>query len=84
MSYLYNGVFGLLTTLAFGTLTSLISRKLIDNSNADDDYIDPNLFVPPLAKKVRHHLENSMKLVTVSYPLLFTNLYICAKTFFLA
>ncbi|KAK9712435.1 Sodium:solute symporter family [Popillia japonica] len=66
VSYLYNGVFGLLTTLAFGTLTSLISRKLIDNSNADDDYIDPNLFVPPLAKKVRHHLENSMKLVTLS------------------
>ncbi|KAI4465484.1 sodium-coupled monocarboxylate transporter [Holotrichia oblita] len=66
VSYLYNGVFGLLSTLIFGTLASFISRKLIDNTNTEDDCIDPNLFVPPLAKKIRNRLEKSMKLVTVS------------------
>lgn len=52
MSYLYNGVGGLIVTLFVGYLTSFILRKITGTPASKENY-DPNLFVPPLAKAMR-------------------------------
>ncbi|CAG9768952.1 unnamed protein product [Ceutorhynchus assimilis] len=64
VSYLYNGVAGLVTTLFVGYLVSWTLRK-ITGKNADDENYDPNLFVPPLANRLR---KLQMNFKTVSNP----------------
>lgn len=51
MSYLYNGVFGLLITAILGYILSLVTRK-IDGRRVEDENYDPNLFIPSIAKKL--------------------------------
>lgn len=50
VSYLYNGVFGFLVTVLIGYIVSLFVRKIW--SRPIRQY-DPNLFIPPLEKKLR-------------------------------
>lgn len=47
---MYNGVFGLVITLLVGYIASFVVRKIW--SRPIEDY-DPNLFIPPLEKKLR-------------------------------
>lgn len=49
VSYLYNGVMGFLITMVIGYLVSYVARKVTGEVVAP---MDPNLFVPPLAKKM--------------------------------
>lgn len=51
VSYLYNGVFGLLITAILGYIVSLVTRK-IDGRRVEDENYDPNLFIPSIAKKL--------------------------------
>lgn len=50
VSYLYNGVFGLVITIIVGYIASFLVRKIC--SRPIEDY-DPNLFIPPLEKRLR-------------------------------
>lgn len=50
VSYLYNGVFGLLLTVLVGYIASLAVKKIC--SRPEKQY-DPNLFIPPLEKRLR-------------------------------
>lgn len=52
MSYLYNGVFGVLITLIIGYVVSFITRKF-DGRRVEDEKYDPNLFVPCIAKRLK-------------------------------
>ncbi|KAF2884191.1 hypothetical protein ILUMI_21973 [Ignelater luminosus] len=50
LSYLYNGVFGLLSTFIVGYFVSFIISKI---SNKKPKHMDPNLFIPPIARRMR-------------------------------
>ncbi|KAJ8917418.1 hypothetical protein NQ315_005464 [Exocentrus adspersus] len=52
VSYLYNGVFGIIITMLLGYLVSFITRRFGGKRVEDEDY-DPNLFIPCIAKKLR-------------------------------
>lgn len=48
------GVLGLIVCLLVGTCTSLLASHLFSVHSADEsDHMDPNLFVPPVAKYLR-------------------------------
>ncbi|KRT80548.1 hypothetical protein AMK59_8463 [Oryctes borbonicus] len=64
VSYLYYGVFGLLSTLIAGTVASFIFSKI--SNEAKEEILDPNLFIPPLAKKLRRRLGQSLAMATLS------------------
>ncbi|XP_066257278.1 putative sodium-dependent multivitamin transporter [Euwallacea similis] len=49
VSYLYNGVIGLVVTFVIGYIASLIVRKITRRAIKDENY-DPNLFARPLAR----------------------------------
>lgn len=59
VSYLYNGVFGLLTTLLIGYCVSFILNKIFGYSL--EDY-DPKLFIPPLSKWLEKRTERPISL----------------------
>lgn len=52
ISYLYNGVVGLLVTLIIGYLVSVIVRKISGRRVEDENY-NPDLFIPCLSKKLQ-------------------------------
>ncbi|XP_066154318.1 putative sodium-dependent multivitamin transporter [Euwallacea fornicatus] len=49
VSYLYNGVIGLVVTFVVGYIASLIARQITRKTIKDENY-DPNLFARPLAR----------------------------------
>ncbi|XP_030750156.1 putative sodium-dependent multivitamin transporter [Sitophilus oryzae] len=51
VSYLYNGVAGLIITLFVGYIVSYIVRKITGKRVEDEDY-DPNLFIPILSRSL--------------------------------
>uniref|UniRef100_V5GM94 Putative sodium-dependent multivitamin transporter n=1 Tax=Anoplophora glabripennis TaxID=217634 RepID=V5GM94_ANOGL len=51
VSYLYNGVFGLLITTILGYAVSFVTRKM-DGRRVEDENYDPDLFIPIIAKKL--------------------------------
>ncbi|XP_060526384.1 putative sodium-dependent multivitamin transporter [Cylas formicarius] len=61
VSYLYNGVIGLLITFIVGYLVSFGTRKLF-GKRVDDEHYDPSLFIPPLEKRLRRKMKISMQL----------------------
>lgn len=50
MSYLYNGVFGLLGTVIVGFVVSVAINLLRGDR---ENVYDPNLFIPPLARRMK-------------------------------
>ncbi|CAG9823598.1 unnamed protein product [Phaedon cochleariae] len=62
VSYLYNGVFGLVITLVIGLLFSYIIEKCSNKPKKD---YDPNLFIPPLAKRLRRKMNSTFTLTTL-------------------
>ncbi|XP_044267495.1 putative sodium-dependent multivitamin transporter [Tribolium madens] len=59
VSYLYNGVFGLVTTLVVGYLMSFIFNRIYGR---EDQHLDPNLFIPPLQRRLqKRELSLNMK-----------------------
>ncbi|EFA03653.1 putative sodium-dependent multivitamin transporter [Tribolium castaneum] len=59
VSYLYNGVFGLVTTFLVGYLISLVINSIYGRK---DQHLDPNLFIPPIQRKLqKRELSLSMK-----------------------
>ncbi|XP_076262744.1 putative sodium-dependent multivitamin transporter isoform X2 [Rhynchophorus ferrugineus] len=58
VSYLYNGLFGFLTTFVIGYVASLIVRTVKGKWVKDENY-DPNLFIQPLSKKLLVQQENN-------------------------
>uniref|UniRef100_A0A6P7F995 Sodium-dependent multivitamin transporter n=1 Tax=Diabrotica virgifera virgifera TaxID=50390 RepID=A0A6P7F995_DIAVI len=62
VSYLYNGLFGLLLTVIIGLLVSFAVNKL---SKRPRRTYDPNLFIPPLARALEKKFGNTMKLTTI-------------------
>lgn len=50
VSYLYNGVFGLFLTVFVGYVVSLVVKKIWSRPNKR---YNPNLFIPPLERKLR-------------------------------
>lgn len=65
VSYLYNGVFGLLITVILGYIFSLILNKFTKPSNRQ---LDPNLFIPPIAKRLKAMQGIPMKSFTIVHP----------------
>ncbi|GJQ70613.1 hypothetical protein Trydic_g23006 [Trypoxylus dichotomus] len=63
ISYLYYGVLGLLSTLIVGGVVSFISNK---GRGSKEEIMDPNLFIPPLAKRLRRRLGQSLAMATLS------------------
>lgn len=63
ISYLYNGVLGLLVTLIVGYLVSYVTRKITGEAVGP---MDPNLFVPPLARKLEKQWDKPLNLKTLS------------------
>nr|XP_022913671.1 putative sodium-dependent multivitamin transporter isoform X1 [Onthophagus taurus]XP_022913672.1 putative sodium-dependent multivitamin transporter isoform X1 [Onthophagus taurus]XP_022913673.1 putative sodium-dependent multivitamin transporter isoform X1 [Onthophagus taurus] len=61
VSYLYNGVFGLISTLFVGYTSSLLFKYIFKE---DPEDLDPNLFVPPLAKRLKRW-RRSYKIATL-------------------
>ncbi|KAF7285216.1 hypothetical protein GWI33_011539 [Rhynchophorus ferrugineus] len=59
VSYLYNGVAGLVVTLVVGYVTSIVTRK-ISGRRVEDEKYDPYLFVPPLAKRMLENEKNNL------------------------
>ncbi|KAK4878987.1 hypothetical protein RN001_007133 [Aquatica leii] len=65
VSYLYNGVFGLLITIVIGYSVSMLVNKIFGIVSKT---IDPNLFVPYIANKMKKHIEtNKMELKENTY-----------------
>ncbi|XP_072389015.1 putative sodium-dependent multivitamin transporter [Diabrotica undecimpunctata] len=62
VSYLYNGLFGLLLTMIIGLFISFAVNKL---SKRPRRMYDPNLFIPPLAKALEKKFGNTIKLTTI-------------------
>ncbi|CAH1113731.1 unnamed protein product [Psylliodes chrysocephalus] len=62
VSYLYNGVFGILITLIVGIIVSYAINKF---SKKPQRTYDPNLFVPPLAKRLREKWGDSIHLNSI-------------------
>lgn len=63
VSYLYNGVLGLLVTFIFGYLFSFVLEKCFGETQ---DELDPNLFVPPLSKRLKNQKEKMVKLMNMN------------------
>lgn len=60
---MYNGVFGLLLTLIVGYIVSYVTRKV---TGEEIRPMDPNLFVPPLARKLEKQWDRPLNLKTIS------------------
>lgn len=64
VSYLYNGVFGLLITFMTGCIFSLVVKKISKNEREKE--LEPNLFIPCLANYLRRQKEREFDLVEFS------------------
>ncbi|KAL3283629.1 hypothetical protein HHI36_006768 [Cryptolaemus montrouzieri] len=63
ISYLYQGVFGFLCTVIIGYIASMIFTK---NANEEKAVKNPDLFVPPLSRKLAEMQKNSLKLISTN------------------
>ncbi|CAH0557554.1 unnamed protein product [Brassicogethes aeneus] len=63
VSYLYNGVFGLVCTLLVGYLSSIIFAKIF---NIKQKYLEPNLFIPPIARRLEKMVPCTIHLTDLS------------------
>ncbi|RZC38848.1 uncharacterized protein BDFB_000721 [Asbolus verrucosus] len=59
VSYLYNGVFGLLTTYIMGYLVSFAVNKVCGHNQQN---FDPNLFIPPVARRLEKMMDSPLSL----------------------
>lgn len=55
LSYLYNGVFGLICTFVVGLVASVLCNKIFGTKSKNSD---PNLFIPFIAKKMRKRMND--------------------------
>ncbi|CAG9862884.1 unnamed protein product [Phyllotreta striolata] len=63
VSYLYNGLFGIIVTLVVGYVISFAFQKL--SNQKPNQTLDPNLFIPPLAKRLRKKNGDSFHLNSI-------------------
>lgn len=63
VSYLYNGVAGLLITFVVGYAASYVFRKIAGEAIRP---MDPNLFVPPLSKRFKKRWDDAHNMKTLS------------------
>ncbi|XP_057657298.1 putative sodium-dependent multivitamin transporter isoform X2 [Diorhabda carinulata] len=61
VSYLYNGVFGLVITFVIGIVLSFV----INRYSTQTKIHDPNLFIPPLARKLRKKYGETINLANM-------------------
>lgn len=67
ISYLYNGVFGLLGTLIIGVIVSYVVNLL---EGGRERVYDPNLFIPPLARRMKKHWDKPQDMKEVPFEFL--------------
>lgn len=60
---MYNGVAGLLLTFIIGYVVSYVMRKITGEAVRP---MDPNLFVPPLARKLEKQWDRPLNLKTLN------------------
>lgn len=63
ISYLYNGVLGLICTFVVGYVVSLITRKVF---NEELKPMDPNLFIPPVARRLERMWDKPLNMKEIS------------------
>lgn len=63
VSYLYNGVFGVVITLIVGYIASILIDKALGRKIPNRD---PDLFIPPLAKKLRSKPNEGTKMTSLA------------------
>lgn len=62
VSYLYNGLVGLIITFVVGYIISYVTRKVTGEVIGP---MDPNLFVPPLARRLEKRWDKPLNLNTL-------------------
>ncbi|KAJ8951885.1 hypothetical protein NQ318_019862 [Aromia moschata] len=65
VSYLYNGVFGLLITVVIGYLLSLVVRLRWGKKVDEEDY-DPHLFIGPVARRLKRRMNGELNLTNLT------------------
>lgn len=66
LSYMWLGVLGLIVCLTVGIIISLVASKILKIHPADlADHLDPNLFVPPVAKYLTNKRHQRLRLCSL-------------------
>lgn len=60
---MYNGILGLFVTLIVGYATSYVTRKI---TGEEIRPMDPNLFVPPLARRLEKQWDRPLNMKTLT------------------